>query len=405
MLPAASHTPYVDGVPIFSLGYTELLEIAEYYSLLESQNGADPLEMFFPDHMIEDFKVKVQRRKRGVGITPLVEFGQPDVFLADEDYDEMEVTPAAIRESAKISQITINHLRQFGTRNEKAGLSEIARLTQRLVERRTNLIRIFRAKMMLGQLSYTDPRTGSSINVSANFHPANLITLPPTEHFTDPSVDVIQLMLRHVYELRILGKAEPTHVLMSPHMQFVLQNHPVVRANMGYYLPGYGATNPTGVAGANEQVGYQMGRSMFQGYATLTNGKLTSIAGLEVVIVDALFEDPAANFAVKEVWPKNKIAIVCRNRGSSQLGRTTHTLGENPDMRPGMFMVVSQDPPQPPMAPGGRLMQIGDNLLPNFLQPNWVRIMEVSTEAEVDALINTDLMTLTVPSYDQGQLN
>lgn len=397
--PTALNTPYVDGVPILALGYTELLELAEYYSQLETQNNGNPLSIFFPDQNIRQFKVKIQRRKMGVGITPLVNFGQPDVFAPDDSYDEKEVTPFPIRESAKISQITLNHLRQFNTYNEEAGLQEVARITERLVERRNNFIRIITAKMMLGGVNYVDPRTKVGISLSANFHPANLITLAAGDYFTNPASDPIQILLRNIHDLYSLGKAEPSHIIMSRHMRFILENHPVIRANMGLYLPSpNNSSTPSGYVAAT------MSNGITNGYATMVNGKLDSIAGLKVIVVDTLYENPAENFAVREVWPAHKVAVVAQRRGSSVIGRTTHTLGESPDMRPGMYMVVAQDPPQPPMAPGGRLMQIGDNLIPHFDYPDWVRLMDVSTPALVDAVVNTNLVTLNVPGYDATQV-
>lgn len=401
LTPTALNTPYQDGVPILGLGYTELLEMAEYFSQLEEQNNGDVLAEFFPDENIREFKVKIQRRKTGVGITPLVNFGQPDVFAPDDSYDEKEVTPFPIRESGLISQVTINHLRKFGTYNETgAGLEEVARLMQRLVERRNNFIRVVRAKMMLGGVSYVDPRTKVGISLSANFHPANLVTLQPSDFFTNSASDPIQILLRQKYDLYSLGKAEPTHILMSRHMRFILENHPAVRANMGYYLPapltGGSSSAPQGFVGAT--------MAAYQGYATMEGGKLSSIAGLKVVVVDTLYEDPANGFKVTEVWPPHKVAIVAKQRGSAIVGRTTHTLGENPDMKPGMFVRVSTRDLEPPQAPGGRLMQLGDNLIPHFIYPDWVRIVEVTTEALVKSVVDTGLVTLTVPSYDHTQV-
>ena len=405
LAPTALNTPYQDGAPILGLGYTELLEVAEYFAQLEDQNNGDPLAEFFPDENISAFKVKIQRRKTGVGITPLVNFGQPDVFVPDDSYDEKEVTPFPIRESALISQVTINHLRKFGTYNEVgAGLEEVARVMQRLVERRNNFIRVVRAKQMLGGVSYVDPRTKVGISLSANFHPANLVTLTTRDFFTNQTSDPIQILLRHKYELHALGKAEPTHIIMSKHMRFILENHPAVRANMGFYIPAPLTGGTTGGNNAPPQGFVGASLAAYQGYATMEGGKLTSIAGLKVVVVDTLYEDPANGFKVTEVWPPHKVAIVAKQRGSAIVGRTTHTLGENPDMKPGMYVRVSTRDLEPPQAPGGRLVQLGDNLIPHFIYPDWVRLIDVSTEAEVKRVVNTGLVTLTVPSFDHTQV-
>jgi len=69
-----------------------------------------------------------------------------------------------------------------------------------------------------------------------------------------------------------------------------------------------------------------------------------------------------------------------------------------------MYVRVSTRDLEPPQAPGGRLVQLGDNLIPHFIYPDWVRLIDVSTESEVKKVVNTGLVTLTVPSFDHTQV-
>lgn len=363
----ANISPFQALGDISSLGTTVLTKLAMTFE----QFPGDPIAQFFPMETTMNSSITIERVREGVGVAPLVEPGQTDVLTDNAQVERMQVFPAYMRESDFIPQNIINDLRKVGTLNEKEGKEFVAKRVQRLTNRSNHLFSVLRAQMLLGGINYTDPRTKKTLNVSANIPAANSLALttaagvPLTRHWADqinstPVKDLIQFR-RKVFNL---AKVEPKFIIMTSDLQTVLENNAeVLRRQEVSFLSQ-------------------------TGFVTFREGKLVSIAGLEIITYDHIYQDPVTG-AVKKVWPMNRVVLISKahpDYPGAVIGRDVRCVGEDPMGRPGVWVRTGPDQ-MPPSAPG-RSIQMGNAGLPYLIYPDWIGNITVADPGELEAIID-----------------
>lgn len=349
-------TDYAQVGDLPSLGTTVLTEMAKAFE----QFPGDEISQFFAPQMTNDQTIIIERVRRGVGIAPLVNPGQPDAMTDSALVDRRVVTPAHIRESDFIPAHVVNNLRQVGTLNEKVGKEFVADRIQRLTERSNFFFAVMRAQALLGGINFTDPRTGASINVNMQIPAANFRTLVPlgaarTWDNTASATPVRDLSLFKQYMYQ-QAKTRPTHIVMRSKLKMLLNlNAEILRRQETAGVPNSA------------------------GFLEYRDGEIFAINGMKILICDTLYDDPITG-TKKFVWPIEKVACVAMRHEQApgeSVGRMTYTVGEDPMGRPGMWMRSGPDtaPPSPP----GRSVQMGNSGLPWLKYPDWVGILTVGT--------------------------
>jgi hypothetical protein len=362
---AGNITDYSSAGDIASLGTTVLTDMARAFE----QFPGDPCAQFFPGRNIADQTIVIERLKRGVGIAPIVDRGQPDAITDSALVDRRIVQPVFVRESDFIPQDVINNLRQAGTLNEKVGLEFVSERVRRLTDRNNHLWAVLRAQALLGGINYTDPRTGASINVNMQIPAGNLRSLLPlggsrTWDNIAQSLPINDLRRFKQY-IYTVAKTSPTHLVMRSSLKLLLElNKDIVNR-----VEGSGARNAAG----------------FVEYA---NGEITRIAGMEILVCDTLYDNPVTGTR-DYVWPVNKVAVVAMRHEQAQgefVGQTVYAVGEDPMGRSGLWM--RSGPDTTPPAPPGRSVQMGNCGLPFLKYPDWVGILTVGNVSDIDNAIN-----------------
>ncbi len=362
-MPQAIATAWVGVGDLASLGTTVLTKLAQVFE----QFPGDPIADFFVDETTQNTSITIERVRDGVGIAPLVEPGQVDVFTDNSQTDRMQVFPAYSRESDFVPMNVVNDLRKVGTLNEKEGKEFIARRIRRMTNRNQHLYAVLRAQLLLGGINYRDPRTKKGINVSANIPASNLVNLLAlglpgwSDRVNSTPVTTLKNFRRRIWNV---AKVEPKYILMTSDLQEILENNAEILKR--------------------QEVSFLSQT----GFVTFTDGKLTKIAGLEVICIDHVWQDPVTG-AVKKIWPINKVVIVAKEhpiQKSEKLGYTQYCIGEDPMGRSGLWVRSAPDSPAP--AAPGRSMQMGNAGLPYFVYPEWIGILTVDTEAALTAIID-----------------
>lgn len=353
-VPYANVTAFEKIGDLASLGTTVLTKMAMVFE----QFPGDPISPLFPMTTSMNTSVFIERVREGVGIAPLVIPGQADVLTDNPQVERMQVFPAYVRESDFVPMNVINDLRKVGTLNEREGREFVARRIQRMTNRNNHLFAILRAQMLLGGIKYTDPRTKVPIDVPSNIPSSNLFDIPGLGQtgWADTTnalpVTLLQRFRRRIFDI---AKVEPTMLIMNSNLQTIIeQNAEVLRRQ--------------------ESAFWQTGWVQFK------EGKLVEIAGMKVVTVDHVFQNPANSYAVEKVWPINKVAMLAEKHPSFSgqvVGHQVHCVGEDPMGRPGLWVRSGPDT-QPPAAPG-RSMQLGNAGIPYLQYPEWVSILTVDT--------------------------
>lgn len=350
--PTVTDFASVGDIP--SLGTTALTELAQSFEQLPGDVG-----QFFPDRTIEEAVIVIERTKDGVGIAPLVNMGQPDAITDSGLVERKIVQPAHSRESDFVPQGVVNQLRQVGTANERAGKELLAQRVQRMVNRSVHLWKVLQCQTLLGGVNYTDPRTGAGINVSSFIPAGNLRDLATAgagrtwDNLTTAlPIHDLRAFKQHIY---MVAKTKPTHILMRSSLKLLLEmNKDIIDR-----VEGSGARNAAG-------------------FVEYRDGELFKIAGMEVVVVDTLYDDPVTGNKGVHVWPINKVVVIAKQhqeQANELVGETVHCIGEDPMGRPGRWMRSSVDQAVP--APPGAGMQLGDSALPYLRYPDWVGILTV----------------------------
>lgn len=348
---------------IASLGTTVLTKLAQTFE----QFSGDPISRFFPSETTLNSSITIERVREGVGVAPLVTPGFTDALTDNAQVERMNVFPAYVRESDNIPMNVINDLRKVGTLNEKEGKEFIAKRLRRLTNRSNHLFTMLKAQVLLGGINYTDPRTKQSINVPSGIPASNLfdVVAAGLPGFSNQANSTpVELLKRFRRKIFNVAKVEPKYIIMTSDLQTILEgNAEVLRRQEVSFLSQ-------------------------TGFVTFTEGKLTHIAGMEILCFDHVYQDPASS-AVSKLWPINKIVLASDAHpdfAGESLGKMMYCIGEDPAGRPGLWVRSGPDS-TPPAAPS-RSIQIGNSGLPYLIYPDWVGIMTVDSVANLTALVD-----------------
>lgn len=423
LAPVTTPFDYIGDIP--ALGSLQLTKLARSFEEIETTN----LEPFFPAETIDARTIVIETIKEGLGIMPIVKFGQPAGSFAENDRIEQRIVqPAVVREDDFLDQGMINQLRAPGTMNDNYGPEQlVSRRVQKLVNRHNRTLDFFRAQALLGGISYRDPRTNVSINVSTNIPAHNMFrydgfngpvaagsNIPGTPYvasrnltnnkgrteallftdgsqnagipWSDPQADIIRCLRYLKQYLMNTNKNRFTDLVMSRDLYTVIQENNFIKAYMGGIgvLVGSPGTSPSPIVGGPQTPAF---------VAFGPGGDVTQLAGMNIVLVDNLFRDPTDD-VIKKMWPSHRIAMVARSHmldASATLGRTQFCVGEAPDAKPGMWMRTGPD--QMPPSPPGRTMQMGNSFLPYAIYPHWIALIDVCEPQDVDSnlILRSDL--------------
>jgi hypothetical protein len=413
----ASSTPYEFVGELPALGSLQLTQLARSYEEVESTS----LDPFFPAQSIDARTIVIETIKEGLGIAPLVQFGKPaGAFMDNERIERRIIEPAVTREDDFLDQGLINQLRKPGTFNEAWAPQQLMEhRVRKLVVRQKRTISLLQAYVLQGGIDHLEPRTNVRTVVSTQIPAHNFFrydgfgaTLaaaapitgtpytaakalsnnkgrPEALMFVDTATNTAGVPWTHPYAdilrcLRYLkqyamntNKNRYTDLVMSRDLYTVIQENHHIKASMGQvgiFMNSVGLA--TGSANASTPPAL---------YQFSSDGELKAMAGLNIILVDTMFRDPEDD-EVKKMWPSNLVAIVARNHYSDRqqtLGYTQYCVGEAPDGKPGMWM--RSGPDQMPPAPPGRTMQIGNAFLPYAMYPQWIMLLTVAEEEDVDA--------------------
>lgn len=416
----ATSTPYQYVGDIPALGNLQLTKLARSYESLMPTS----LEAFFPRETVDARTIVIETIKEGMGIAPIVQPGKPaGAFMGNERIERRVVQPAYVREDDFIEQFIVNQLRRPGTYNEAwSPIEYINRRVQRLIARQNRTISYFQYLALQGGINYTDPRTGVSINVPTQIPAhnyfrydgwdatlaANSVITGATPYtafknftnnkgrkealfftnaiqqagvpWTHPTADIERcLRLIHGY-LMNTNKNRFTDLIISHDLLTVIEaNNERIRAMQGLGL----ITNATGTISPPPSI-TAANNVMSLSITFNSAGRLQSIAGFNVIPVYSLFADPVDQ-KIKQMWPSNLVALVARNHMDNPqetLGNTQYCVGEAPDGSPGLWISVGPDS-LPPFLPG-RAMMLGNAFLPYAKYPQWIALLTVCEETDVD---------------------
>lgn len=408
---SALSTPYEYVGDIPALGSLQLTKLAQSYEQLESQ-GLDDL---FPIQNNPERTIMVETMREGLGIMPIVQMGKPaGSFIEPERIERRYFQPVVVREDDFLDQALINQLREVGTMNTATPPKTIVeRRVQKMVNRHNRTVQFIQAQVLQGGVSYTDPRTKVTIDVStqipthnffrydgwdatlANNTDINTSGYKSAKAFTNnkgrkeallftskegfagvpwshPRADIVRCL--HILKqfLRNTNKNLFTELVMSRDLYTVIQENELIQALMG----AVGVVTPGSPISAS-----------FQTPTMVTfdaGGDLTRLAGLNIRLIDTLVRNPVTN-AIEKLWPSNQVALVAARHAkdsSATLGFTQKCVAESPDGTPGMWMRTGPD--QMPPAVPGRAMQMGDAFLPFAMYPQWICLLTVAEASEID---------------------
>ena len=424
--PVPSSTPYeYIGEPP-ALGTLSLTKLARTYAEIDTSDLSD----IFPDEFINERTIIIETVMEGIGLMPLVRPGLPaGNFLPNDKIFRRTVEPALFREDDFIDQYLLNQLRKMGTQNDPVNAQDMIQdRVRRMVARHNRTIDFFRVQVLLGGVSYADPRTGVDINVPTQIPAHNLfrydgydgnlaanasLTFGSTQYttskaltnnkgrkeaflfssaderiavpWTDPDADIVR-SLRYIKEyLRKTNKNVYTDLFISSDLFTVLQENNLVKAAMG--ATGYinfntrqgDVANEKGIVTGSDRVSRQIGFG--------PGGDINMIAGLNIRVISQMYSDPVDG-VVKEMMPSHKAVLVARNHVNDKsltLGYTQYCVGEAPDASPGLWMRTGPDM-QPPNTPG-RAMQMGDSFLPYAMYPQWIAVLDVCEPSDLDSTL------------------
>ncbi|MBD2201557.1 major capsid protein [Calothrix sp. FACHB-1219] len=381
--------------------------------------GNTPLTELFPEENILERHVVIEQNFQGIDtIFPMVEMGKPDVILSDNEgtMTRRVVQPLYIRRSTFISYGEINSRVRPGTLNERWSPAEqIQTKMTRMVNQHNQTWNIYRAMMLLGGINYTDPRTQVGAAVSSRIPAHNMWAYNVTSGFrgraehslfrtlvdanvadpaasgagvpwTEPDAAIIDCVTRFSNWFRDTNKVKLTAMYMGPELRDIISMNNEIKIAMGGWIPRFGVTAGQNTTAAG--VGLLVpngGVPMRNGSITLDGeGKLATIAGIPIRIVDTIYKDPTDGL-VKRIWPKNKIVFVAEqdSQGASEApGRTQYCVSEESGGAPGLWTRV-QTETQIPAAPG-MYVQMGNAGMPYLKYPDRVAHMTVCTVDQIE---------------------
>lgn len=408
------NTPWVVTNNDMFPGETVFNDVAKSFMPLE---GNTPLRELFPDEEIYERVVMIEQSFESTGtIFPLAEWGKPDVVLG-HDYGVTRrrmVQPLVIRRSAFMSHGEMNTRLRPGTINERWSPAEqIAKVLQGMVREHNLTWDVWRAHMLLGGISYTDPRSGVMADVPAQIPSHNLWSYNVTSGYqgrneanifrtyvdantpapaaagvpwTDPDADLVGCVQRFGMWFRDTNKSKITAMYMSPEMRYILMFNNQVKLALG------GLIYKTGAITGDRYL-FQDGTGggvvdtpdrTYAGAVGLGADGLVSIGGIPIYSVETTYKDPEDG-VFKRIWPKNKVVFVSSvdPQGASEMvGRTQFCVSEESGGQPGLW-TRTQDQTQIPAAPG-MYIQMGNAGMPYLKYPYRVAHMQVSTVQDIN---------------------
>jgi hypothetical protein len=428
VVPEPQNTPYeYIGEPP-QLGSLVLTKLARSFAELETSSIKD----LFPDQMNPERSIVIETEIEELGIMELVQRGVPNgATLPNTRLLSRTFEPAFFRSNDFIEQYLINQLRAPGTLNEQNPPTRILEeRMRRMIARHSRLGDLLRSQVLLGGIDYRDPRTGVRLNVSTQIPAHNFfhyygfndnvaanadvtwggtvytasraltddVGRPEALYFrnsndeigvpwTDANADIVRC-LRYIKQyLKNTNKNIFTELIMSSDLYTVLLENNFVKAYTGQV-----GTFTTKTSNRVEPV---LGGGSTPFITFGPGGDITAIAGLNIRLVDHLYTDPVDG-VVKNMWPSNKVALVAKthiNDSSLPLGYTQHCSGEAEDGKPGLWVRSAGPEQSPPPNLPGRSIQMGDAFLPFAVYPQWISILEVCAEGDIDnkLILRSDL--------------
>lgn len=399
--------PYIS--PWITTGTTEaqwgrvFTELAESYIPILSNT---PLTELFPIETIEAQTVVVrQTMEPNHTIFPIVLPCKPDVLVGPNYGRErmFYVQPLFIRQSTSLCYGEINN-RVRNCNDPYPTGEQIQKMIATMVMEHNLTWDVFRARMLLGGIRYTDPRTGVFTDVASNIPAYNLFSynvtagiggrnesrvfrsfedtnsINPTNvgvSWADPYSDFVYTVHAIQNWFKTTHKSNLTAIYMSPEMRAVLSSNNITRWSMGQmiiYQNRVGLNIEDNVTNGQYSSMLQMG----------SDGMLSAIAGLQIKTVDTQFIDPVDGIN-KRVWPKNKVVFVSDQSptGEKQApGRTQFCIGESPDGKPGIWSRTNMET-HIPAAPG-MYLQMGNAGMPYLTYPYRVVHVNVASLEDIN---------------------
>ncbi len=389
--------PYIS--PWITTGTTEaewgrvFTELAESYIPIVSNT---PLTELFPIETIEAQTVVVrQTMEPNHTIFPIVLPCKPDVLVGPNYGRErmFYVQPLFIRQSTSLCYGEINN-RVRNCNDPYPTGEQIQKMISLMVMEHNLTWDVFRARMLLGGIRYTDPRTGVFTDVASNIPAYNLFSYNVTAgiggrneskvfrtyedtnslsavnagtSWADPNADFVYTIQSIKQWFKATHKSNLTAMYMSPEMRSVLSTSNIVNWMSGVRIIESSSSSPYSQF-------IQLG----------DDGLVTAIAGLEVREVDTEFIDPVDGVN-KRVWPKNKVVFISGQSptGEAQaIGRTQFCIGESPDGKPGIWSRTNMET-HIPAAPG-MYLQMGNAGMPYLTYPYRVVHVNVATLEDIN---------------------
>lgn len=399
--------PYIS--PWITTGTTEaqwgrvFTELAESYIPILSNT---PLTELFPIETIEAQTVVVrQTMEPNHTIFPIVLPCKPDVLVGPNYGRErmFYVQPLFIRQSTSLCYGEINN-RVRNCNDPYPTGEQIQKMIATMVMEHNLTWDVFRARMLLGGIRYTDPRTGVFTDVASNIPAYNLFSynvtagiggrnesrvfrsfedtnsINPTNvgvSWADPYSDFVYTVHAIQNWFKTTHKSNLTAIYMSPEMRAVLSSNNITRWSMGQmiiYQNRVGLNIEDNVTNGQYSSMLQMG----------SDGMLSAIAGLQIKTVDTQYIDPVDGIN-KRVWPKNKVVFVSDQSptGEKQApGRTQFCIGESPDGKPGIWSRTNMET-HIPAAPG-MYLQMGNAGMPYLTYPYRVVHVNVASLEDIN---------------------
>jgi hypothetical protein len=412
-----NYGPYIS--PYITTGTTEpqwgrvFTELADSYIPLVAQT---PLTELFPIETIEAQTVVVrQTMEPNHTIFPIVLPCKPDVLVGPNYGRErmFYVQPLFIRQSTSLCYGEVNN-RVRNCNDPYPTGEQIQKMIEDMVAEHNLTWDVFRARMLLGGIRYTDPRTGVFSDVASNIPAYNLFSynvtagiggrnearvfrtyedtnsINPTNigvSWANPNSDFVYTVQTIKHWFKVTHKSDLTAAYISPELRAVLSTNNISLWSSGHMLMwqnNAGLNIESSASGAH--------------YAPLLrfgdDGMLISIAGIELRELNTQFIDPVDGIN-KRVWPKNKVVFVSEVSPTGQRqapGRTQFTIGESPEGKPGLWTRTNMET-HIPAAPG-MYLQMGNAGMPYLTYP--YRVVHVTVASLED--INNRLAL-------QGDLN
>jgi hypothetical protein len=399
-------------------GELQLTELARSFNDLERTD----LSPFFPDQTNPERTIIIEQRIEPVmGMMAVVEPGRPsgNFLQGPGRIRRRYVQPIMVREDDFLDQLLLNQMKRPGSFNEAYAPADIiSERVQQLVRRHQNTIDYFRVHVILGGIHYTDANTNVTVDVPTHIPQHNLFKYdgwndavaadadiagtpykaakaltnnknrPEALFFTNMSgteaavpwtrhdADIVRSLRLIKHYLKQTNKNIFTHMILSGDLYTMLLENDGLRAQAGF------------LGNLDQQWIQSSGISAPPGsFVRFIEGDIAELCGLKIITHDDIIKDPETGL-LRKVWPTHKVALIAGNHHKHpdvKLGRTQYCMGESPDETPGLWMRSFDHTSTPPPSPPGRSMQIGDAFMPFATYPEWISLIDVCEEGDLES--------------------